>query len=259
MKQATWRIGFVTTVAATMLLAGQVNAETNSAGSSLPAKGKYAQLNKLPDWSGVWNNVSGFDYAELREPDGHLTPGQLPNPAPYNPEYAARMAEQHRLAEAAIAAGGAPAERKGGTCPWPGMPNLNFTPYGFEFLFTPGRVTMLWSAYSMSRRIYTDGRKFPDEVEESYNGLSIGHWEGDTLVVHTKGLRDWTHEQVGMLYSDAMEIDERWHLVQPNRMLLEITMTDPKVFTRPWKSKRYYERMPDWDIGEYACEENKRP
>lgn len=251
MKQATWRIGLVTTAAATMLLAGQVNADTNSAGSSLPAKGKYAQLNELPDWSGVWNNVSGYDYAVI--------PGEPPNPAPYNPEYAARMAAQQRRADAAIAAGGSPPERKGGgTCPWPGMPNLDFTPYGFEFLFTPGRVTMLWSAYSMSRRIYTDGRKFPDELVKSYNGLSIGHWEGDTLVVHTKGLRDWTYEDVGMLYSDAMEIDERWRLVEPNRMMLEITMTDPKVFTRPWISRRYYERKPDWDIGEYACEEDQR-
>ncbi len=252
MKQTTWKIGLVTTVAATLLLAGQVNAETNSAGSSLPAKGKYSQLNKLPDWSGIWNNVSGYDYAVI--------PGEPPNPAPYNPEYAARMAEQKRVADAAIAAGGAPPERKAGgaTCPWPGMPHLNFTPYGFEVLFNPGRVTFLWSAYSMSRRVYTDGRKFPDELVESYNGLSIGHWEGGTLVVHTKGLRDWTHEEVGMLYSDAMEIDERWHLVAPDRLMLEITMTDPKVFTRPWISKRYYERHADWDIGEYACDEGKQ-
>ena len=245
-----WRNGLGATLAAMTLLAGQVCADTNSAGASLPAKGKYAPLNELPDWSGVWDNVSGYDFG--------TTLGEPANPAPYKPEYAAKVAEAERLSEAAIAAGVSPPEPEGNSCRWPGMPLLDLYPYGLEFLFTPGRVTMLWTILSSSRRIYTDGRKFPDDLDESYNGLSIGHWEGDTLVVHTKGLRDNSKETLGTFFSNAMEIDERWRLIAPNRMMLEITMTDPKVFTRPWVARRYYVRHPDWDIGEYNCDENNR-
>jgi hypothetical protein len=144
-------------------------------------------------------------------------------------------------------------------CQWPGMPRLLWQPYGLEFLFTPGRVTILWTIYSMSRRIYTDGRKFPEDLDDSYNGLSIGHWEGDTLVVHTKGLRgDTNMDNTGAPHSSKMEVTERWRLVAPDRLQVQVTLTDPEALSEPYTTTRVMERKRDWDIGEYSCFENNR-
>lgn len=220
--------------------------ETNSAGANLPAKGKYAALNALPDWSGVWENKSGF-----RLTDG---PGITPNFPPYNPEWAAKYRAILALAEA-----GKPVNDPTASCIWPGVPRLIWQPYPFEIVFSPGRVTTLHEIYSQVRRIYTDGRKHPENLDPTFNGHSIGHWEGDTLVVDTIGLREDTmYQNTGMPHSDALHVIERWKLVGKDRLEIEVTMIDPKAFTEPYVSKRYYERHSDWDMLEYVCEENNR-
>ena len=67
------------------------------------------------------------------------------------------------------------------------MPGIMTQPYPMEFLFTPGKVTIMIEAYSQWRQIFTDGRKHPEDPDLTFNGHSIGHWEGDTLVVDTVG------------------------------------------------------------------------
>jgi hypothetical protein len=215
-------------------------------GSSPIAKGKYAFLNRLPDWSGVWENKSGI----------HLTdgPGIETNFPPYNDEWAAKY-----RAVLASAKAGKPVNDPTASCIWPGVPRLIWQPYPFEIVFSPGRVTTTHEIYSQVRRIYTDGRQHPADPDPSYNGHSIGHWEGDTLAVDTIGLRgDTMYQNTGMPHSDALHVVERWRLVGPDRLEIEVTMIDPKAFTKPYVSKRYYQRHRDWEMLEYICEENNR-
>jgi hypothetical protein len=93
------------------------------------------------------------------------------------------------------------------------MPGIMTQPYDLEFLFTPGRVTIIQEAYMQVRRVFTDGRPLPDDPDPTYNGSSIGHWEGDTLVVTTIGLREGgTMGRWGITYSDKVKLTERIHL-----------------------------------------------
>ncbi|HTI68030.1 MAG TPA: hypothetical protein VL460_10850 [Caulobacteraceae bacterium] len=249
MTASGWKLGALGMAACAAVVfagTGPAGAETNSAGANLPAKGRYATLEKLPDWSGVWENKSGI----------HLTdgPGIEKNFPPYNEEWAAKYREVLHQAEL-----GKPVNDPTANCLWPGMPRLMWQPYPFEILFSPGRVTTTHEIYSQVRRIYTDGRKHPADLDPSFNGHSIGHWEGDTLVVDTVGMRgDTMYQNTGMPHSDALHVVERWRLVAPNRLEIEVTMIDPKAFTKPYVSKRYFERHSDWDMLEYVCEENNR-
>ena len=212
-----------------------------------PSGSSYATLSSLPDWGGVWENKSGvwFD----AEPDGEPV-----NPPPYNPEWTAKY--QAILARARA---GKATNDPTANCIWPGMPRLMVQPLPLEILFTPGRVTTTHEIYSQVRHIYTDGRGHPDDLTPSFNGDSIGHWEGDTLVVDTMGLRaDTMYQNTGMPHSDALHLVERWHLVGPDLLEIEITMIDPKAFTRPYVSRRHFQRHRDWTLMEYVCEENNR-
>lgn len=226
-----------------------VSAQDKEPGANLLAKGRYQELNQLPDWSGVWENLTGWVAAKDKE-----APNAPDNRPPYNAEYAKKYA----VVEAAAAAG-KPINDPTANCVWPGVPRIAYQPYGQEFLFSPGRVTMLYSIYSNVRRIFTDGRKHPADLDPSFNGHSIGHWEGDTLVVETKGLRaDTMLDMTGMPHSDAMEVRERWRLVGPDRLEAQVSIIDPKALTRPYVTIRHFKRHREWDMPEYVCEENNR-
>jgi hypothetical protein len=112
------------------------------------------------------------------------------------------------------------------------------------------------------RRIFTDGRPQPpaDEVDITFNGHSIGRWEGQTLVVDTIGIRgDTSFDASPMTHSDRMTVSERIYLKDTNTLVADIVVTDPGAFTAPWKVTRTYRRGgPDARIMEYVCEENNR-
>ena len=80
-----------------------------------------------------------------------------------------------------------PEDGPSANCLPPGMPGIMGQPYPMEFLLTPGQVTILIEAYNQIRHIYTDGRELPDDPDPTFHGTSVGHWEGDTLVVETVG------------------------------------------------------------------------
>jgi len=144
-------------------------------------------------------------------------------------------------------------------CEWPGMPTIMTYPYPFEILSTPGRITFLFEAESQVRRIFLDRKKHldPDDLDPSYNGDSIGHWEGTTLVVDTIGFN--TRRPVrGLPHSDQMHITERFTPVGKDTLRNEITIRDPEAFTKPVVINVQYSRRPDWRIREYSCAENNR-
>jgi len=217
--------------------------------SAQPAKPAAKAPARLPDWSGVWENTSGFHFTNP------IVGGKrVPNPPPLNAEYKAK----YQLALDAAKAG-QPINDPTANCVWPGVPRVIVSPYPSEYLFTPGRVSIVYEYMSQVRRIRTDGSGHPADLEPSYNGDSIGHWEGQTLVVDTVGLRaDTMYENTGLPHSDALQVKERIYLAGPDELVNEMTFIDPKALTGPWKTTARYRRHRDWKMMDYVCEENNR-
>jgi len=129
-----------------------------------------------------------------------------------------------------------------------------------EILFTPGRVTMLGeSDGNRLRRIYTDGRGHPDEPEPSFHGHSVGHWEGDTLVVDTVHIIPQAplavSEAAGVPNNGDMRVVERIHLADKDILHVDLEIFAPKILTRPWKTTRIFfrQRARKFDIVEGIC------
>jgi hypothetical protein len=142
-----------------------------------------------------------------------------------------------------------------------GMPSWMLISHNaFEWLTTPGRITMLGEVDgNRMRRIYTDGRAHPDDPDPTLHGHSIGHWEGDVLVVDTTGIAPQAYiaisEAVGVPNDGDMHIVERFHLQKPNVLYDELEITAPKVLTAAWKTTRIFRRYPDrhYEIIEGEC------
>ena len=89
-------------------------------------------------------------------------------------------------------------------------------------------------------------------------GNAVGHWEGDTLVVDTIGLRTWWLDARDHMHSDALHLIERFTMTAPGRVAYQLTIDDPKIFTKPFDNTWEMRLMPDWQIEEYVCEDNNK-
>jgi hypothetical protein len=141
-------------------------------------------------------------------------------------------------------------------CAPPGTPRVYFHPYPFEFIQTPKFTLMIFEYDHTIRRIYTDGRPLPTDPDLTWMGTSVGHWESDhVFVVDTVGLNEKTWiDRAGHPHSDQLHVTERFHRVDKDHLQIEITMTDPKAFVKPWKSSMFYaELRPKWELGEISC------
>jgi hypothetical protein len=151
-----------------------------------------------------------------------------------------------------------PDDTEAANCLPTGMPAIMGHPYPYEFLLTPGKVTIVSEAYQQVRHVYTDGRALPADPDPTFNGTSIGRWDRDTLVVETIGLSPLTTIARNTPHSDKMRIVERFRLTGPDMMSVETTVIDPEALTKPWTTTRTLARHRDWTIREYICEENNR-
>jgi len=145
-------------------------------------------------------------------------------------------------------------------CLPPGMPRTMSTPFPIEFSVEPNRVLMLFEIGGV-RRIPTNGAKHPpaDNLNPTFMGDTVGHWEGDTLVADTVGLRgDTVFDASGAMHSDKMHIVERIRLIGPDKLEDHMTIDDLDAFTKPWEVTHSYDRKSDWQIMEFVCEENNR-
>ncbi|HEY4709207.1 MAG TPA: hypothetical protein VIH46_03475 [Candidatus Acidoferrales bacterium] len=199
-------------------------------------------VGSLPDWAGIWT----FDFP---------TPG---GPAPEQPSLTPASAAELKVLLDAEAKNEEPATESANCLP-PGMPTIMFQPYDVEFLFTPGRVTIIQEAYMQVRRVFTDGRGHPADLDPTFNGHSIGHWEGDTLVIDTAGLGHKTPLGLNRLqHGPNLHVVERIRLTAPDTLEDRMTLTDPDVLLKPWHLVRTYTRHRDLDQLEFICEENNR-
>jgi hypothetical protein len=201
--------------------------------------GSWDSIKKLPDWSGMW------------------TPGRAPDDAP---------ASDKTSAQGAIFGFGMPFNQKyadyrdkrmsyvrgdhgmdkvplsnSGLCIPSGEP-LVMSEVSHEYLYSPGRVTMLLEN-GESREIWTDGRGHPSEdvSNPSFSGHSIGHWEGDTLVVETVDILPDAEIYLGGHVTTETRILERFTRVG-NKMRVRTIITDPIMFTKPWEYTRWFDR-----------------
>jgi hypothetical protein len=140
------------------------------------------------------------------------------------------------------------------------LPNgaVRLNPLPYKIVQGPKMIVLLWEGNTHSyRRFFLDGRKFNFDIEpDSYTGQSIGHWEGDTLVVETKGFNDRTWlDSTGKPHSEEMHLLERYGRPDLGHMKVELTIEDPKAFTKPYTFTRSFTLAPkDWDLQEYVCQ-----
>ena len=226
---------------------------------SLAAAARAEMPSPVPDWKGVWNphERNMFDPAAFTDPrnNGRTSAADIREFPPYKPEWEARYAQ--KLKDNAAGIPGDPTA----SCRPGGMPRIMTTPYPMEFVIEPDRVVILMEISSQVRRIFTDGRKHPapEDLDPSYMGHSIGHWEGDTLVVDTVGMRgDTVYDVSAAMHSDKVHEVERIRRISATQMEDLMTIEDPVAFTRPWIVRRTYDLHPDWQITEYVCEDNNR-
>ena len=143
-------------------------------------------------------------------------------------------------------------------CITAGVPGELEHPILYEFLLTPGRVTMIFQDGSV-RRIWTDGRKFPKDLNPSAQGYSIGHWENErTLVVETRAISPKSELFIvgDINVTTKTRVWERWSLKSEQSLQLNVTVEDPELFTGPYSYERQFMKIPG--TFEVACAANNR-
>jgi hypothetical protein len=132
-------------------------------------------------------------------------------------------------------------------------------PFPYKLVQMPGLIMALYEVDGTHRQIYTDGRKHTPDPEPTWLGYSVGKWETDTMVVDTVGFNDKTWlDASGHPHSEALHLIERFHRRDFGHMDLDITIADPKMYTRPFTIKYAQRLLPDTDILETVCTENEK-
>lgn len=212
-----------------------------------------------PNLSGMWNPeyvylgppLVGAPAGPPGPPGGAFPPRPPPIPQ-LTPPYAMRYAEWKRKFDT----DGSQEPDSVTRCLAFGMARFGTMPV--EIIQTPGQITMNLGVLHDIRRIYLDGIGHTVGADPSFNGDSVGHWEGDTLVVETNNIRAGTLDRNGVPYSDKMTAVEKFRRVSPTRLEIETTLTDPEAFVTPFTMKRAYVPMPRGSrFEEYICENNK--
>jgi hypothetical protein len=136
----------------------------------------------------------------------------------------------------------------------PGVPRVYAHPVPMEIVQVPGRVIVLFEYDHYVRQIYTDGREHNKDLPPLWMGDSIGRWNGDTLVVDTTGFNDKTWlDRAGHPHSDALHLVERIRRLDHNTLEIDLTIDDPKAYTRPWGGQLIYQLEPGWNLMEMVC------
>src|SRR5579871_3093108 len=124
---------------------------------------------------------------------------------------------------------------------------------------TPDLLIELYEYQNTFRQVFLDGRALPRDPNPTWMGYSTGHWEGDTLVIESNGFngKAWLSGQ-GNPTTDGMRLIERMRRRDFGHMDVQITIDDPKAYTRPWTAELHPELIPDTELIEFVCNENER-
>jgi hypothetical protein len=214
---------------------------------------------RKPDLSGIWQlepapcapdaiNPCGGDYRGGRE-FGNIG-ARLPGGLPYQP-WAAELVKKR---SADLGKDDPVAWCK----PAGALRLLTFPPYR-KFIQTPGVLVLLSERDVTYRQIFTDGRPLPKGPSPNWNGYSTGKWQGDALVVETIGFRDGTWlDRNGSPMTEAAKMTETFRRVNFGNLEIEVTIDDPKAYTKPWTVKLHQILVPDTELLDYFCQDNEK-
>jgi hypothetical protein len=202
-----------------------------------------------PDLSGTWESGPGY-FGDLAR---DLKPGEL---------------LMHPWAEALVAERVANLHKDDlmVQCMPPGVPRINMggnraMPHPFKIVQTPALVVLLYetSTNQTFRQVFLDGRPLPNDPQPTWLGYSIGRWEGDTLVVDTSGFNGlaWVDTTKGHPQTEAARVTERFTRLDVGHLQIDITIDDPKAYLKPWRAKVPVNLLPDTDLIETFCENEK--
>jgi hypothetical protein len=199
-----------------------------------------------PNLQGIWKvrNRAAYDLQDHAAAGGKgvVEGGEIP----YQPWAAAKKNENYARRQTADPLA---------QCFMPGVPRIMYLEYPFQIFQTPQQIAITFEWSSVFRLIYTNGKPGPKGID-FWMGDSRGHWEGDTLVVDVKNHNDKTwFDMAGNFHSDAMQLVERYTMTGPDTIQYEVTIQDPKVFSKPWKITMPLYRQKDMArILEYQCQ-----
>jgi hypothetical protein len=193
-----------------------------------------------PDLSGIWNRVDP-KYLNNLAADGVEVPFRPWAKALYD-ERQANLGK----------------DRPSGRCLPHGIPDAMMVPPPFKIVQTDRLVIILYEEFVDYRQIFTDGRSFPADPNPAWFGYSVGRWDGDTLVVETTGFNDrsWLDDG-GHPHSDQLRTIERFRRRDFSHMDIEITIDDPKAYTKPWTVRVPFNLLPDTELLEFVCENER--
>jgi hypothetical protein len=195
-----------------------------------------------PDLSGIWE-PNGNKYVLNIAAD--LKPGDIPY-QPWAKALVDKRADGSQSGEEPIA-----------NCLPQGIPRVGAAPAPWRLIQTPGFIVIVYEAANTWRQIFLDGRELADDFVPAWWGYSTAKWDGDTLVVDSKGFngKAWM-DQTGKPTSDALHITERFRRKDFGHMDIQITIDDPKVYTKPWTVTEPVHLLTGTEVMENVCSEN---
>jgi len=130
--------------------------------------------------------------------------------------------------------------------------------FPMKIVQTPNLVVVLYEYHTIFRQIFTDGRALPEDSNPTWMGYSVGRWDGDTLVVTTAGYNDRTTiDLAGHPHTEALRVTERFRRRDAGHLDVQVTFDDPKAYTKPWTLPMEFTLVPDGDLIEYVCENER--
>lgn len=197
-----------------------------------------------PDLSGFWMPEDQVKY--LLDLAADMKPGDIPLTPWGRDVYNQRIANNGK-------------DHPGVSCLPSGIPEKDNIPDGLKLVQTEDLVLLLHESRTIYRQIFTDGRPLPKDAQPTWMGYSIGRWDKDTLVVDTIGQngRTWL-DMRGLPGTESLRVTERFSRPKVGHMDIDVTINDPKAYTRPWNVRLAWRLEPDTDLIESICEENNR-
>jgi hypothetical protein len=196
-----------------------------------------------PDLSGIYQAASAMYFQNMA---AGLKPGEFPI-QPWAAALAKSREEQNRK------------DDPYSHCMPPAVPRINVANHPFKILQMPGLVAILYETSNTFRQIFVDGRPLPKDPQPTWLGYSVGKWEGDTLAVETNGFNDrnWLDGDKGHPLSDALRVTERFRRIDYGHLEIQVTIDDAKVYTKPFTIKESLNLLPDTELLENICENEK--
>jgi hypothetical protein len=197
-----------------------------------------------PDLTGIWRSN---DNTFVRDIAANLKPEDVPYQPWAKALFDARKSGSHSN------------EDPDAHCLPQGVPKINSVQYPWKLIQTPNSIVIIYETFNYWRQIFTDGREMSPDANPTWMGYSIGQWEGDTFVVHTRGFNGiaWL-DQLGRPTTDRLHVIERFRRPDFGRLNIDITIDDPGAYTKPWSVSQQVYLRPDWEPLEFICNENNR-